>query len=67
MTEEQWVELIAFNRVKNKMNNSCKKCTKEDMNREKTCFWCGRTYRENDDSEEKGFQLLADLAKQNNQ
>lgn len=46
-------ELIAYSRIKGKMHNVCDVCIEKDREREKTCFFCGDSYFEDDKKKKK--------------
>lgn len=44
----QWIELIAYARLRNKMMNLCPICSKHSRSEPKKCFQCGGKYFEED-------------------
>lgn len=42
----QWIELLAYSRLRGKMMDTCPMCSKTERSKPKKCFQCGGTYFE---------------------
>ncbi len=42
------MQILAYNKIERESLNKCPECANKDRKKEKKCFYCGRTYTEDD-------------------